>query len=417
MRILQIIHTFPRDSGAGAENYTRQICEALGKSHDVAVLTRGEVFFDGPYAQIQERSGYPFPVYAYFRHPKDHRNPDSEYWNPDLDSAFVDLLKSYQPQIIHFQHCIGLSITLIRKAIEFGVPVFFSLHDFWAICPNILMLNAQNSICASWKTTESCRFCMARKFRAPRILFRKNSLYQQRRNRFGEVLKNCKNVLAFSSILKKTYIESGFGHRNLIDWPFGIDQRFFTEYTKKTDEPITPPIHFGFTGTLSEQKGVEVLLNAFCALPQKLAEIARLSIYGDSDVNAETKRRVQRWKRKYSHPNIDFKGIYAKKDLGEILQNLDVVVTPSTWLENRPLCILESFVAGNPVIASDLGGMTELVGSSGGGWTFPVGDVAALSRIISNLIENPELIQICRQRIPLIKSIDDEGSDLEILYL
>jgi len=206
-------------------------------------------------------------------------------------------------------------------------------------------------------------------------------------------------------------------HQNVIDWPFGIDQRFFIGYAKKADEPVTHPIQFGFTGTLSQQKGVEILLKAFCSLPQKLVDVARLSIYGDSDANADTKRRVLHWKKKYSHPCVEFKGSYLSKDLGEILRNLDVVITPSTWFENRPLCILESFVAGNPVIASDLGGMTELVGTSGGGWTFPAGDDAALSRIISNLIEHPELIRICRDRIPSVKSIDDEARDIEKLYM
>ncbi|MCD4653744.1 hypothetical protein K8T06_07390 [bacterium] len=79
MRILQIIHQFPKSNGAGSENYTRQICQSLSQDHSVALISMGDNLFDGPYGKLQEQYGYPFPVFKYFNHPKNSDSPEKKY--------------------------------------------------------------------------------------------------------------------------------------------------------------------------------------------------------------------------------------------------------------------------------------------------------------------------------------------------
>ena len=66
-------------------------------------------------------------------------------------------------------------------------------------------------------------------------------------------------------------------------------------------------------------------------------------------------------------------------------------VVPSLWYENTPFAALEALQFGLPVIASDLGGIAEVVRHEQNGLTFPPGDVIALAAILQRLRDSDEL--------------------------
>jgi glycosyltransferase involved in cell wall biosynthesis len=68
------------------------------------------------------------------------------------------------------------------------------------------------------------------------------------------------------------------------------------------------------------------------------------------------------------------------EELLQLLHNALAVILPSLVYECQPFTILEAFACGKPVVASDLGGMTELVKASKGGLLVPPGDVQALAK-------------------------------------
>ena len=413
MKILMVVHAFPQSGGAGTEIYTKQLCIALqNKQHQVTVLTRGEPFFNGPASQILSRSTQPIPVYSYFRHPSDFDSPEKEYWNPDLDLAFVKLLDSIKPDVVHFQHCINLSISLITTAAQLGYPVFFTLHDFWTICPDIILMHSSNKPCASYHTTSACCKCISVKYKAPRIWFSGKTFYSLRRQRMKEALHSCQAVLALSNTVRQAAFEAGFDTDRIILWKSGIDTSEFAQ-KKSLSDSIIFPIRFGYIGTLSHQKGVDIALKAFHAIP---SDTATLTIYGDLEADLKTKKRVKRWTSRYSHPSINFAGTFKRQDLPAILTKHDVMLAPSIWYENRPLSVLESFAAGNPVIGSHLGGIQELIEATDAGWTFPPGDYQSLAKIMASIITQPKLITDRRKNIPDVVTIEQDADNLERLY-
>ncbi|MBN1879984.1 glycosyltransferase family 4 protein [bacterium] len=415
MKILQVIHNFPLQGGAGAENYTMQICKALSREHELSVLTFGGRLFDGPYGQIGRRSGFAFPVFAFFSHPANFDDPEKEYWNPDFENAFRRLLDSVQPDVIHFQHVINLSISLVTTAVACGYPVYFTLHDFWTICPNIVLENWRGAPCDSWKNGHNCTRCMAIKYRAPRIWLKSKNFYNKRRQRMVDVLESCRAVLSPSKALMSICRDAGFDNVNLVHWPFGMDSKAISK--KQSSQPLSLPIRFGYTGTISPQKGIEVMLKSFHALPALVRDKVRLYVYGGCGTDTRMLRSVSRWKCMYASESIQFMGRFDQECLPEILDELDVVICPSTWYENRPLSILESFAAGNPVIASRLGGMIELVEETGAGWVFKPANPESLSSIIEKLVSDPDQIRKIRDKIPEVLSINDEVKALQHLYV
>jgi glycosyltransferase involved in cell wall biosynthesis len=78
--------------------------------------------------------------------------------------------------------------------------------------------------------------------------------------------------------------------------------------------------------------------------------------------------------------NAQYVGMKHGEELRRLLYNALAVVLPSLWYENQPFSILEAFACGKPVIASDLGGMTELVAHQERGLLVPPSDVETLAK-------------------------------------
>jgi glycosyltransferase involved in cell wall biosynthesis len=77
-------------------------------------------------------------------------------------------------------------------------------------------------------------------------------------------------------------------------------------------------------------------------------------------------------------------------DVPGLLRQLDVVVAPSTQPEGFGQSIVEAMMAGKPVIASASGGPVDVIEDGVTGRLVPPGDVAALTRAISEMLDDPD---------------------------
>jgi glycosyltransferase involved in cell wall biosynthesis len=80
----------------------------------------------------------------------------------------------------------------------------------------------------------------------------------------------------------------------------------------------------------------------------------------------------------------------ARRDLGNILNAVDMFVMPSLW-EGLPLSLVLAMGAGLPVVATRVAGIPEVVQHDASGLLVPPGDSAALGREISRLVADAEL--------------------------
>jgi glycosyltransferase involved in cell wall biosynthesis len=86
--------------------------------------------------------------------------------------------------------------------------------------------------------------------------------------------------------------------------------------------------------------------------------------------------------------DVRFAGRLAPGDLARLRRRAAVVLAPSRWEEPCPYSVLEALAAGVPVLASDRGGLPEVVG---GGAALPPADPAAWIAALSELWRNPRL--------------------------
>ena len=132
VKILQVIHGYPMRYNAGSEVYTQGLAQALADRHEVHVFARQENAFLPEYATQQETD------------PTDHRitlhlinmaRARDGYRHAAVDDAFGRLLDDVRPQVVHIGHLNHLSTSLVFQAKERRIPVVFTLHDYWLMCP------------------------------------------------------------------------------------------------------------------------------------------------------------------------------------------------------------------------------------------------------------------------------------------
>lgn len=81
----------------------------------------------------------------------------------------------------------------------------------------------------------------------------------------------------------------------------------------------------------------------------------------------------------------------TRSDVREILEALEVFVLPSKR-EGFPVCVLEAFAVGVPVVATRVGGVGEVVTAGESGLLVPYGDVPALASAIERTLGDSDLV-------------------------
>jgi glycogen synthase len=146
-----------------------------------------------------------------------------------------------------------------------------------------------------------------------------------------------------------------------------------------------------FVGRLEERKGPDLLLSALAQIPQMLDQI-EVVFAGSAGKDADPYRQrlVQQadgLKRKFPRLTLNFLGYVSDKELQEHYSDADVFVAPSRF-ESFGLVLIEAMRHGTPVIASDIGGMREIINDGVDGYLVKVDDTAQLANRLKLLIEN-----------------------------
>ena len=140
-----------------------------------------------------------------------------------------------------------------------------------------------------------------------------------------------------------------------------------------------------FVGRLTSEKGVPVLLHAAATLAGDDIDF-RVRIVGDGPERARL--AILAWSLRLRE-RVEFTGMLEGSALEAAVSSAVAVVVPSLAEEAAGLVAIEQMMRGRVVIASDTGGLGEIVGNAG--LKFPPGDVAALTACLRRVLGDPEL--------------------------
>jgi glycosyltransferase involved in cell wall biosynthesis len=179
-------------------------------------------------------------------------------------------------------------------------------------------------------------------------------------------------------------------------------------YTPNKDylalQPRVVGFTVGFVGRLEKRKGVETLAAAIPSVLRAVPE-AKFRFIGAPLNHPASGISYDKWiQHKISHHanRLEFPGKYPLERMAEVYDTLDICVFPSLW-ENFPNVCLEAMSAGRAVIASDAGGMSEMLDYGRVGRLIASGDSVSLAREIIFLLKTPaeriRLGEMARKRV------------------
>jgi glycosyltransferase involved in cell wall biosynthesis len=295
-----------------------------------------------------------------------------DFHNPDVAWEFSKVLDDFSPDLVHFHNLVGLSLLMIEECHRRGIPMVMTLHDYWGICFKNTLLKNDGSLCKQGGLAcLGCREMLAGNFPLPSPVRNAHVLlYLRKVNRF----------IAPSYYLAQQYAANGIPAEKISVIKNGIDLERFTAVQHRKDVLI-----LGFIGHLGRHKGLDVLLRALALIDRKKV---RLLVVGTGDEAGHLKALCRDLGIKKC---VTFHGHIDHACIPSIYQKIDVLIVPSVWPENSPVTITEAMASGIPVIASDIGGVGELVEDAVTGFLVPLDDSPALAERIQRFLAHPEL--------------------------
>ncbi len=395
MRIVHVIHGYPPRYNAGSEVYTQTLCRALASRHEVHVFTREEDSFRPEQAIRTERDGDDPRIRLHVVNVARSRD---RYRHPGVDRHFAELLEEVRPDVVHIGHLNHLSTSLVREAADREVPIVFTLHDFWLMCPRGQFMRMEPSPTGEiWRACdgqhdETCaRSCYARYFSGAPDEVEEDALHwsrwvARRMRHVREMMELVDLFVAPSRSLATRFRDQlPLVAAKLVHLDYGFDRARLAGRQRRPDEPFT----FGYIGTHIPAKGIQLLLEAFGSVPGP----ARLRVWGrPRGQDTEALQALARCLPDGAGRRVEWMSEYVNEHIvREVFDRVDAIVVPSIWVENSPLVIHEALQARLPVITAAAGGMSELVEHEANGLLFAFRDPASLGQQMTRLASDGEL--------------------------
>lgn len=293
------------------------------------------------------------------------------FYNGPARRSFGRLLEDFCPDVIHI-HGIHrqISPSILREALRLQIPVVQTLHDYHHICPSGDLLQGGRVVCipracGNYWTCPAVAHRCSRGSVAVSMLLAMEMSYA---NTGGIYERAVRRFISPSRFLADVVRTAQWTNRPIDVIPNATDMTSLGQRSGPGDT-------FVYIGRLSREKGLPGLIQAASETGVPLA------IAGTGPDEALL--------RSLSAPNISFLGRIGGAEVGELLTRARAAVLPSTCLENLPMSIIEARALGVPVIATDMGGIPELVSHGSDGLIYPAGDAHALGGALRRLWEDP----------------------------
>lgn len=395
MRIVLAIHGYPPRYNAGSEVYSQALARGLAERHEVRVFTRQEDPFLTQFAAVDETDAGDRRVRLRVVNNAETRD---RYRYEGIDTEFRRLLDEFPPDIIHINHVSHLSTSLVRTAHERGVPVVYTLHDFWLMCPRGQFL--QRAAASGQEPFPLCdgqddRKCAERCY----SLYFSGSPTEHNADtdrwaawvaeRMRHVREQCEQVDRFIApsryLLARFRDEFGLPAEKLTFLDYGFDLRRLSGRIRTRENRFV----LGYIGTHIPAKGIHHLLDAFAHVQGE----PLLRIWGrPRDPYTSSLRRIAASLPNRASERVEWMGEYDNERIvPDVFNRVDAIVVPSIWMENSPLVIHEAQQARVPVITADAGGMAEYVRHEVNGLLFQHRDRRSLAEQMQRLVDDAEL--------------------------
>jgi glycosyltransferase involved in cell wall biosynthesis len=237
------------------------------------------------------------------------------------------------------------------------------LHDLSLICPRVTMVNDKGHPCG-----RQCLRCRA--FTFP----------------FAHLSRTVEAVIGVSQDTLDRHLDLGF-------FPNALERKAIYHGVERPVAPVSlsdraeriksRPLVFGFLGRVEQAKGIETLLAALRTLPSDAKWSCRIA----GRAHASYLPHLQSMAAGLPVSFLGFADAHA------FLASIDILVVPSINPEPYGLVVAEAYSHGVPVIASQTGGLAEIVEHGRTGLQVPPANVTSLAQALNTVLSSPTQIQ------------------------
>ena len=199
----------------------------------------------------------------------------------------------------------------------------------------------------------------------------------------GRVLGKADRITTVSAYLKTKVTGVGIPSDRVDVLHDGVDTSSFRFSPKMTGSH-----KLVYVGRLADEKGLENLLKSMALLKKKFPDVT-LTIVGEGPLRKKLEDLSNELNMRES---ISFEGAVPHSRISEYMRDADALVLPSIS-EGLSVVILEAMACGTPVIASNVGGVGDIVSDGFNGFVVEPGDVAGFARKIMELWSDKSLIE------------------------
>lgn len=350
--------------------------------------------------------------------------------------SYLKWLKRENPDIFHVHSLMGLDIQLLEAAKHLRLPMIYTTHDYYGLCPKIDLLKG-NTFCqeSSW---ENCGKCCENAYTLKRLRLEQSDIYRfycncqllmklihsnQVEKLFGFIsslmIKRKQDSTEKDSVQdsldqEANNVSSGVSYQKLanyyrecfclIDWFHFNSEQAREVYAHRIPDIqgevlaissssmqdhrriryFGQTLRLGYLGTPSIAKGYDFLRKELDILYTTGRTDFFLNTYFLEGTNAPYIR---------NHPPYD------RSNLADIFDEMDVLIVPSIWKESFGLVASEALSYGIPVLLSEnVGAGTLLSQYPGIGKSFSIHS-GALAEKLMEIYDNRRLLQEMNQRI------------------
>ncbi|MEQ8764581.1 MAG: glycosyltransferase [Planctomycetota bacterium] len=426
MNVVLVTHGFPPHDLGDAPLTAFHLAEELSRRAEVHVFAGRQ---DGKLEPYEiDRELYPAFEVTSVNHPR------RTFWQ--LQQSYVDRSVAYdfdhylsrvRPDVVHVLSLRHLTASVLGPAKRRGIPVVFSLTDFWPLCSRTRRYARWGEACDKIEL-ETCHRCLYHYALATHKTKRFDSYKRRLRFAYKNHLWGAKGpypwraAVALIRAMKDAAPYLPFGRRKRATRPKALERRqtWMLDRLNAVDVAVAPSryaaeeylkaglqgpkvrqivtgatgrtperrrsedgkVRFGFFDAWSESNGLFHLLDAFQTAPSS----AELHVFGgfEARVLSTSEESDPVRERCDAIPGVLLHGTFDPRNLMRRLSEIDVLVVPTLGRTNAPLVLFEALAAGIPAIVSEQGGAAEIVRECGGAVLYSATEPDALEGLIAS---------------------------------
>ena len=299
-------------------------------------------------------------------------------WSREAHADILARVRDESVDVVHVHNTLPLaSPSVFWAARRGGAATVHTLHNFRTVCPGALLM----------RDGDLCHDCVGRAVALPAI---RHACYRDDRaatavvaavaashRAAGTFTDQVDRFVALSESARDIFVAGGLPA-----------DKIAVKANALSEDPEPGPGGAGvlFAGRLTEEKGVQVLLDAWAQAP----DLPALQIAGDGPLAPAVEQAAQ------ADDRITWLGWQDGDAMNTLMGGAALLAAPSLWYEGWPLVATEAMGQGTPVVASDLGAFAEMVEPEWTGYLFPRGDAAALAACVRKALADPDRLAVMR---------------------